>query len=35
MNSTIVYALVAMLIGGVVGLVVVGEMVSLANMFPG
>lgn len=34
MNSTIVFALVAVLIGGVVTQVIVSELVSLANMFP-
>ncbi len=34
MNSTIVFALVAVLIGGVVAQIVASEMVSLANMFP-
>lgn len=34
MNPTIVFALIAVIIGGVVAQIVVGELVSLANMFP-
>lgn len=34
MNATILFALVAVLIGGVVAQIVASELVSLANMFP-
>ena len=34
MNPTILFAMLAVLIGGVVAQIVASEMVSLANMFP-
>ena len=34
MNPTIIAALLAVLIGGVIAQIVASEMVSLANMFP-
>ena len=34
MNATIIFAMLAVLIGGVVAQIVTSELVSLANMFP-